>query len=153
MKHIKVPNILFYFTPLIFLTACGVGNSLTASVTDEASVNLTIYTYKDTDKIRQACEACTTSHARFTYDVIETTADACQQELKRAADIGNLSTIPDIVLLPDNNLAEFHSDYPELFENSDISYDTENTWLITTNCSDTELAVDILEYASFSPSQ
>ena len=55
-------------------------------------------------------------HSDFNLKVVETLSDDCEKKLISAAQSGDLSTLPDIVLMQDNSYQKFVSIYPEAFE-------------------------------------
>ena len=54
-------------------------------------------------------------HSDFELKVVETLSDDCEKKLISAAQSGDLSTLPDIVLMQDNSYQKFVSIYPEAF--------------------------------------
>ena len=54
-------------------------------------------------------------HPDFELKVVETLSDDCEKKLISAAQSGDLSTLPDIVLMQDNSYQKFVSIYPEAF--------------------------------------
>ena len=54
-------------------------------------------------------------HSDFNLKVVETLSEDCEKKLISAAQSGDLSTLPDIVLMQDNSYQLFVSIYPEAF--------------------------------------
>ncbi|WP_294785814.1 carbohydrate ABC transporter substrate-binding protein [uncultured Eubacterium sp.] len=54
-------------------------------------------------------------HSDFNLKVVETLSEDCEKKLISAAQSGDLSTLPDIVLMQDNSYQKFVSIYPEAF--------------------------------------
>ena len=54
-------------------------------------------------------------HSDFKLKVVETLSEDCEKKLISAAQSGDLSTLPDIVLMQDNSYQKFVSIYPEAF--------------------------------------
>lgn len=51
----------------------------------------------------------------FELEVVETLSEDCETKLQTAAEAGNFSTLPDIVLMQDNSYQKYVSFYPEAF--------------------------------------
>ena len=54
-------------------------------------------------------------HEGFSVDIIETSSDDCQTKLTTAANAGDYSTLPDIVLMQDNSYQKYLKSYPDAF--------------------------------------
>ena len=54
-------------------------------------------------------------HEGFKVDVVETSSDDCQTKLTTAANAGDYSTLPDIVLMQDNSYQKYLKSYPDAF--------------------------------------
>ncbi len=88
------------------------GNSLTVWCWDPA---FNIYSMDEAAKVYQQ------TNPDFQINVIENSWDDIQTKLATAAASGDMSTLPDIVLLNDNAIQKYVSTYPSLFENLDNS--------------------------------
>ena len=65
-------------------------------------------------------------HEGFKVDVVETSSDDCQTKLTTAANAGDYSTLPDIVLMQDNSYQKYLKSYPDAFtdlKDMDINWD------------------------------
>ena len=82
------------------------GNTLTVWAWDPA---FNIPAIKEAGNIYKA------DHPDFELKVVETLSDDCETKLITAAESGDLSTLPDIVLMQDNSYQKFVSIYPEAF--------------------------------------
>ena len=51
----------------------------------------------------------------FSVDIVETSSDDCQTKLTTAANAGDYSTLPDIVLMQDNSYQKYLKSYPDAF--------------------------------------
>ena len=70
-------------------------------------------------------------HEGFKVDVVETSSDDCQTKLTTAANAGDYSTLPDIVLMQDNSYQKYLKSYPDAFtdlKDMDINWDDFITW-------------------------
>lgn len=65
--------------------------------------------------IQEAGNIYKADHPDFELKVVETLSDDCETKLITAAESGDLSTLPDIVLMQDNSYQKFVSIYPEAF--------------------------------------
>ena len=54
-------------------------------------------------------------HEGFSVDIVETSSDDCQTKLTTAANAGDYSTLPDIVLMQDNSYQKYLKSYPDAF--------------------------------------
>ena len=57
--------------------------------------------------IETAAEQYKKDHPDFELEVVETSSDDCQTKLTTAANAGDYSTLPDIVLMQDNSYQKF----------------------------------------------
>ena len=62
-----------------------------------------------------AADQYAADHEGFSVDIIETSSDDCQTKLTTAANAGDYSTLPDIVLMQDNSYQKFLKAYPDAF--------------------------------------
>ena len=93
-------------------TADNNGNSLTVWCWDPA---FNIYSMDEAAKIYKE------TNPDFELNVVENSWDDIQTKLATAAVSGDLSTLPDIVLMNDNAIQKYVTTYPDLFENIDNS--------------------------------
>ena len=63
------------------------------------------------DRSRSVCK----DHEGFSVDIVETSSDDCQTKLTTAANAGDYSTLPDIVLMQDNSYQKYLKSYPDAF--------------------------------------
>ena len=87
-------------------------NSLTVWCWDPA---FNIYSMDEAAKIYNQ------EYSDFKLNVVENSWDDIQTKLATAAVSGDLSTLPDIVLLNDNAIQKYVTTYPELFDNLEQS--------------------------------
>ncbi len=90
----------------------GDDNSLTVWCWDPA---FNIYSMDEAAKIYQQ------TNPDFKLNVVENSWDDIQTKLATAAVSGDLSTLPDIVLLNDNAIQKYVTTYPDLFDNLEQS--------------------------------
>ena len=69
--------------------------------------------------MQMAGEQYAKDHEGFSVDVIETSSDDCQTKLTTAANAGDYSTLPDIVLMQDNSYQKYLKSYPDAFHRSE----------------------------------
>ena len=84
----------------------------------EGGNTLTVWTWDpafNIPAIKEAGNIYKADHPDFELKVVETLSDDCETKLITAAESGNLSTLPDIVLMQDNSYQKFVSIYPEAF--------------------------------------
>ena len=85
----------------------------------EGSEALTVWTWDPAFNIPSIMEAGKIYkeevNENFGLEVVETLSDDCETKLITAATSGDLSTLPDIVLMQDNSYQKFVSAYPEAF--------------------------------------
>ena len=79
---------------------------------------LTVWAWDQYFNIRSmqiAAKQYAEDHEGFSIDIIETSSDDCQAELAAAAEAGDYSTLPDIVLMQDNSYQKYLKNYPDAF--------------------------------------
>ena len=79
---------------------------------------LTIWAWDQNFNIKSmqiAADQYAADHEGFSVDIIETSSDDCQTKLTTAANAGDYSTLPDIVLMQDNSYQKFLKAYPDAF--------------------------------------
>ena len=84
----------------------------------EGGNTLTVWTWDpafNIPAIKEAGNIYKADHPDFELKVVETLSDDCESKLIAAAEGGDLSTLPDIVLMQDNSYQKFVSIYPEAF--------------------------------------
>ena len=84
----------------------------------EGGNTLTVWTWDpafNISAIKEAGNIYKADHPDFELKVVETLSDDCETKLITAAESGDLSTLPDIVLMQDNSYQKFVSIYPEAF--------------------------------------
>lgn len=84
----------------------------------EGGNTLTVWTWDpafNIPAIKEAGNIYKADHPDFELKVVETLSDDCETKLITAAESGDLSTLPDIVLMQDNSYHKFVSIYPEAF--------------------------------------
>lgn len=85
----------------------------------EGTETLTVWTWDPAFNVPSIMEAGRIYKAEvnenFGLEVIETLSDDCETKLITAATSGDLSTLPDIVLMQDNSYQKYVSAYPEAF--------------------------------------
>lgn len=84
----------------------------------EGGNTLTVWTWDpafNIPAIKEAGNIYKADHPDFELKVVETLSDDCETKLITAAESGDLSTLPDIVLMQDNSYKKFVSIYPEAF--------------------------------------
>lgn len=90
---------------------------------------LTIWAWDQNFNIKSmqiAGEQYAAEHEGFEFEIIETSSDDCQTKLTTAANAGDYSTLPDIVLMQDNSYQKFLKTYPDAFtdlKDMDINWD------------------------------
>ena len=85
----------------------------------EGGDTLTVWTWDpkfNIPAIKEAGNIYKADHPDFNLKVVETLSDDCESKLIAAAEGGDLSTLPDIVLMQDNSYQKFVTAYPEAFE-------------------------------------
>lgn len=85
----------------------------------EGSETLTVWCWDPAFNVPSIMEAGQiykdTVNSEFGLKVVETLSDDCETKLTTAATSGDLSTLPDIVLMQDNSYQKFVHAYPEAF--------------------------------------
>lgn len=84
----------------------------------EGGNTLTVWTWDpafNIPAIKEAGNIYKADHPDFELKVVERLSDDCETKLITAAESGDLSTLPDIVLMQDNSYQKFVSIYPEAF--------------------------------------
>ena len=84
----------------------------------EGGNTLTVWTWDpafNIPAIKEAGNIYKADHPDFELKVVEKLSDDCETKLITAAESGDLSTLPDIVLMQDNSYQKFVSIYPEAF--------------------------------------
>lgn len=84
----------------------------------EGGNTLTVWTWDpafNIPAIKEAGNIYKADHPDFELKVVETLSDDCETKLITADESGDLSTLPDIVLMQDNSYQKFVSIYPEAF--------------------------------------
>ena len=79
---------------------------------------LTVWAWDQNFNIKSmqiAADQYAADHEGFSVDIIETSSDDCQTKLTTAANAGDYSTLPDIVLMQDNSYQKFLKAYPDAF--------------------------------------
>lgn len=125
----KVISLMLIGAMVASMAACGSSSDSSsksdASATEESGASeggntLTVWTWDPKFNIPAIEEAGRIykedlGHSDFTLKVVETLSDDCESKLIAAAEGGDLSTLPDIVLLQDNSYQKFVTAYPEAF--------------------------------------
>ena len=99
-------------------TAKGDTSATEESGASEGGNTLTVWTWDpafNIPAIKEAGNIYKADHPDFELKVVETLSDDCETKLITAAESGDLSTLPDIVLMQDNSYQKFVSIYPEAF--------------------------------------
>ena len=127
----KVISLMLVGAMVASMAACGSNGGSNdaakgdASATEESGASeggntLTVWTWDPAFNIPAIKEAGRMykedmGHSDFELKVVETLSDDCEKKLISAAQSGDLSTLPDIVLMQDNSYQKFVSIYPEAF--------------------------------------
>ena len=85
----------------------------------EGGNTLTVWTWDpkfNIPAIEEAGNLYKADHPDFNLKVVETLSDDCESKLIAAAEGGDLSTLPDIVLMQENAYQNIVTAYPEAFE-------------------------------------
>lgn len=96
--------------------------AMAVPVAAEGDNKLTVWAWDQNFNIKAmeiAGEQYAKEHEGFELEVIETSSDDCQTKLTTAANAGDYSTLPDIVLMQDNSFQKFLKTYPDAF--TDVS--------------------------------
>lgn len=127
----KVISLMLIGAMVASMAACGSnggssdGNAAKGgtSATEESGASeggntLTVWTWDpafNIPAIKEAGNIYKADHPDFELKVVETLSDDCETKLITAAESGDLSTLPDIVLMQDNSYQKFVSIYPDAF--------------------------------------
>lgn len=127
----KVISLMLIGAMVASMAACGSNGGSSdnnaakgdTSATEESGASeggntLTVWTWDPTfniPAIQEAGNIYKADHPDFELKVVETLSDDCETKLITAAESGDLSTLPDIVLMQDNSYQKFVSIYPEAF--------------------------------------
>ena len=127
----KVISLMLVGAMVASMAACGSNGGSNdaakgdASATEESGASeggntLTVWTWDPAFNIPAIEEAGRMykedmGHSDFNLKVVETLSEDCEKKLISAAQSGDLSTLPDIVLMQDNSYQKFVSIYPEAF--------------------------------------
>lgn len=133
----KILSVLLATTMAFSLTACGTGATTDSTSTDKASDtaktseatsdagaatnssnSLTVWCWDPAFNIyamKQAAELYKKDHPDFELNVVETPWADVQTKLTTAATSGDLSTLPDILLMQDNAFQKNVISYPDAF--------------------------------------
>lgn len=126
----KVISLMLIGAMVASMAACGsnggsdngaANNDTSAAAESGASEGgntLTVWTWDpafNIPAIKEAGNIYKADHPDFELKVVETLSDDCETKLITAAESGDLSTLPDIVLMQDNSYQKFVSIYPEAF--------------------------------------
>ena len=79
---------------------------------------LTVWAWDQNFNIKSmqiAADQYAKDHEGFSVDIVETSSDDCQTKLTTAANAGDYSTLPDIVLMQDNSYQKYLKSYPDAF--------------------------------------
>lgn len=119
------------------LTACGgsaanssnAGDAQKGDASASTSNKLTVWAWDQNFNIKAmqtAADQYKKDHPDFEFEIVETSSDDCQTKLITAANAGNYSTLPDIVLMQDNSYQKYLKSYPDAFtdlKDIDIKWD------------------------------
>lgn len=127
----KVISLMLIGAMVASMAACGSNGGSSdnkaakgdTSATEESGASeggntLTVWTWDpafNIPAIQEAGNIYKADHPDFELKVVETLSDDCETKLITAAESGDLSTLPDIVLMQDNSYQKFVSIYPEAF--------------------------------------
>lgn len=127
----KVISLMLIGAMVASMAACGSNGGSSddnaakgdTSATEESGASeggntLTVWTWDpafNIPAIKEAGNIYKADHPDFELKVVETLSDDCETKLITAAESGDLSTLPDIVLMQDNSYQKFVSIYPEAF--------------------------------------
>ena len=111
------------------MAASFAGTATVVSADSGDDNTLTVWAWDQNFNIKSmqmAGEQYAKDHEGFAVDVIETSSDDCQTKLTTAANAGDYSTLPDIVLMQDNSYQKYLKSYPDAFtdlKDMDINWD------------------------------
>ena len=122
----KLITVLLAGAMVLSLAGCGgsktktdSSNKTTSSSSSKKSDNkLTVWAWDQNFNIKAmkiAGEQYKKDHPDFELEIVETSSDDCQTKLTTAANAGDYSTLPDIVLMQDNSYQKFLKSYPDAF--------------------------------------
>mgnify|MGYP000588566846 FL=1 len=127
----KVISLMLIGAMVASMAACGSNGGSSdnnaakgdTSATEESGASeggntLTVWTWDpafNIPAIQEAGNIYKADHPDFELKVVETLSDDCETKLITAAESGDLSTLPDIVLMQDNSYQKFVSIYPDAF--------------------------------------
>lgn len=127
----KVISLMLIGAMVASMAACGSNGGSSdnkaakgdTSATEESGASeggntLTVWTWDpafNIPAIKEAANIYKADHPDFELKVVETLSDDCETKLITAAESGDLSTLPDIVLMQDNSYQKFVSIYPDAF--------------------------------------
>ncbi len=125
----KVISLMLIGAMVASMAACGssdsnaTNNDTSAAAESDGGASeggntLTVWTWDpafNIPAIKEAGNIYKADHPDFELKVVETLSDDCETKLITAAESGDLSTLPDIVLMQDNSYQKFVSYYPEAF--------------------------------------
>ena len=127
----KVISLMLIGAMVASMAACGSNGGSSdnkaakgdTSATEESGASeggntLTVWTWDpafNIPAIQEAGNIYKADHPDFELKVVETLSDDCETKLITAAESGDLSTLPDIVLMQDNSYQKFVSIYPKAF--------------------------------------
>ncbi len=100
--------------------------SLCSFAAAEADKKLTIWTWDPTFNIaamKVAKEMYQQEHPEVEIDIQEVLSEDIETKVITAASAGDLSTLPDILLVQDNSFQKFATNYPEVYANLTDLYD------------------------------
>ena len=98
------------------MVASFAGSATVVSAKSDDDNKLTVWAWDQNFNIKSmqiAADQYAKDHEGFSVDIIETSSDDCQTKLTTAANAGDYSTLPDIVLMQDNSYQKFLKAYPE----------------------------------------
>lgn len=129
----KLLTVLLTGTMVMSLAACGSSSSSSSddssSSSSSDSNSLTVWCWDQNFNIsamETAGELYAETHDGFEIEIVETSSDDCQTKLTTAANAGDYSTLPDIVLMQDNSYQKYLKSYPDAFtdlSDMDINWD------------------------------
>ena len=92
------------------MAASFAGTATVVSADSGDDNTLTVWAWDQNFNIKSmqmAGEQYAKDHEGFSVDIIETSSDDCQTKLTTAANAGDYSTLPDIVLMQDNSYQKY----------------------------------------------
>ena len=111
------------------MAASFAGTATVVSADSGDDNTLTVWAWDQNFNIKSmqmAGEQYAKDHEGFSVDIIETSSDDCQTKLTTAANAGDYSTLPDIVLMQDNSYQKYLKSYPDAFtdlKDMDVNWD------------------------------